>query len=138
MNMKNLTALLKEKFTEMHFHDFCIETDINAEHDSIFIISEADSDIGILISENGNICFECQLMDEIQESERMVILKMLNDLNFKYSVSLALDENNAVYLKYVSVISGNEITACEQIAVMLEFFLKMIENCMHDMIYMMQ
>ncbi|MDE5885098.1 MAG: YbjN domain-containing protein, partial [Oscillospiraceae bacterium] len=101
-------------------------------HNYIFMIPESDFDIGILISESGSIFFECQLASEVQKSKRIAILETLNDLNFKYSINLVLDENDDIYLKYVCIIGGNETTVCKQIFTMLKFFITMIKNCIDD------
>ncbi|MDE6086992.1 MAG: YbjN domain-containing protein [Oscillospiraceae bacterium] len=130
MDYQKLIKLLKEKLTENNFSDFTVEKDIN--HNYIFMIPVSDFDIGILISESGSIFFECQLASEVQKSKRITILETLNDLNFKYSINLVLDENDDIYLKYVCIICGDETTACKQIFTMLEFFITMIENCIDD------
>lgn len=127
MNFQKLIKLLEEKLIENDFSDFIIEKDTNSN--SLFIISESGFDIGILISESGNVFFECQLASEVQESKRIAMLEMLNHLSFKYHISFVLDENDDVYLKYICITYGDEITICEQILIILNYLINIIFIC---------
>ncbi|MDE6776328.1 MAG: YbjN domain-containing protein, partial [Oscillospiraceae bacterium] len=119
-----------------NFSDFTVEKDIN--HNYIFMIPESDFDIGILISESGSIFFECQLASEVQESKRIAMLEMLNHLNFKYHTSFVFDENDDIYLKYICITCGDEITICEQILVILNYLINIIFICIDDIMRIIQ
>ncbi|MBD5142601.1 MAG: hypothetical protein HDT22_03190 [Ruminococcus sp.] len=136
MNSQKLIKLLEEKLIENNFSDFTVEKDIN--HNYIFMIPESDFDIGILISESGSIFFECQLASEVQESKRIAMLEMLNHLNFKYHTSFVLDENDDIYLKYICITCGDEITICEQILVILNYLINIIFICIDDIMRIIQ
>ncbi|MDE6005025.1 MAG: YbjN domain-containing protein [Oscillospiraceae bacterium] len=137
MDYKKVIKLIEEKLTEMNFDDFTVE--IDDANNSLFMIpvhidniSEPDFDMGVLISENGSIFFECQLASEVQKSKRIAMLEMLNHLNFKYHISFVLDENDDVYLKYICITCGDEITVCEQIFIILNYLMNIISICIDD------